>query len=207
MSELNKLSEMSQAQLEALPLAVYQTMRASLKVMAQYSTTKYMVRTRSPKGRGDFPLNTIPTNPTTLTQRTGELARALTRTDHPQNIQFIRQDGLNTSAELGLKSEYAHRYGIHETGGTIPVHQISITERMRKFFWAKWFESGKQDDKWKWMALKRSSDVMTIPAVNMPARPFLAPVTRDEGAREDILALFAKRIPEAMRDTLRLAMA
>jgi hypothetical protein len=204
MSELKKIAAMSDAQLRALHTSVLGSMRESLRLMALASTSKYMVRTQGPRSKGKLPLNTIAANPTTLTQRTGELARALTHTDHPQNVQFVREDGL--SAELGLKSEYARKYGIHETGGTIPSHQIPITEKMRRFFLAKWLESDKQDGMWLAMTSKKKKSV-TIPDVQMPKRAFLEPVTRDADVKQDIGNIFAKRVPESMREAMRVALS
>lgn len=63
-------------------------------------------------------------------------------------------------------------YGaVHEYGGT-----FTITERQRKFFWAKWYESGNR--MWKALAL---STTYTI-----PARPYLRPAI-DEMKKAAIL--------------------
>jgi len=61
-------------------------------------------------------------------------------------------------------------YGaVHEFGYT-----GVITDKQRRFFWAKWYET--QDDMWKALAL---SHTYTI-----PARPYLRPASDDAGTRE-----------------------
>lgn len=60
---------------------------------------------------------------------------------------------------------------VHEYGGT-----FTITEKQRKFFWAKWYESG--NEMWKALAL---STTYTI-----PARPYLRPAI-DEMKKAAIL--------------------
>lgn len=68
--------------------------------------------------------------------------------------------------EFGTSVEYA---AIHEFGGL-----IRVTPRMRKFFWARWFET--KDPFWKHMALFKDQ-------IRMPARPYLRPALRDERER------------------------
>jgi phage gpG-like protein len=46
-------------------------------------------------------------------------------------------------------------YAIHQRGGL-----MMVTEKMRSFFWAKWYETN--EEKWKWMALNRGG-VMKFP--------------------------------------------
>lgn len=200
MSDIKKISSMSSAVMKRLPEILHRTMADALILGAQISTTKYMTQTGTGK-RSSFPSNDIPTNPSTLTWRTGELARALTRKTHAQNIQEVTTEGSTIVGTLGLKELYTHRYGIHEQGGTIPEHTITVTQRMRKFFWARWYESNQSEDKWKFMAL--TSDVINIPQINMPARPFLAPVTTDEQMKAGTTQLLMNRVPQQLQSTMR----
>lgn len=69
------------------------------------------------------------------------------------------------AVEVLVDSEYG---AVHEFGYT-----GVITDRQRRFFWAKWYET--QDTMWKALAL---STTYTI-----PARPYLRPAADDSGAR------------------------
>lgn len=66
----------------------------------------------------------------------------------------------NNSVEVSMGEGLPYTY-IHEFGGKIPV-----TVKSRKFFWAKWYESGKSDQIWKNMALTKKS------FFEMPARRY-----------------------------------
>lgn len=67
--------------------------------------------------------------------------------------------------EIGSKLDYAR---IHNEGGTV-TQTIKITPKMRKFFWAMYYQNGK-DEKWKAMALKKGSIRRTV---SIPQRKFL----------------------------------
>ena len=56
---------------------------------------------------------------------------------------------------------------VHEYGGVIP-----ITQRMRGFFWHKFYQTA--DEKWKFMALSRAG------SFTIKARPYLRPALADE---------------------------
>lgn len=60
--------------------------------------------------------------------------------------------------------------GIHERGGTIT---IPVTSKMRRFFWAMYFQTS--DAKWKAMALSPKHQF----TVTIQARPYLAPAMED----------------------------
>ncbi|MBA9078955.1 phage virion morphogenesis protein [Rufibacter quisquiliarum] len=57
---------------------------------------------------------------------------------------------------------------IHNEGGQI-AQEITITNAMRKFFWAKYYET--EDDKWKYMALSKKAYLERT--INMPQRQFM----------------------------------
>ncbi len=65
----------------------------------------------------------------------------------------IRSDIKNTSIEFSSSEPYA---GIHNYGG-----KIRVTPKMKKFFWAKYLESGQPY--WKSMALKPAGSFVVIP--------------------------------------------
>jgi len=62
----------------------------------------------------------------------------------------------------------------HEYGGAMPARDQIVTDRMRRFFWAKMYETG--DEKFKAMALSQS---IHIPGYNMPKRPVITPAAND----------------------------
>ena len=71
-------------------------------------------------------------------------------------INVVRNDTAST-VQIGSALPYSR---IQQEGGTIP-----ITAKMRKFFWAKFKETG--NVKWKYLALKKGG------TINIPARPYL----------------------------------
>lgn len=89
------------------------------------------------------------------------------------SIKIIRLSA--NHVEVGIRKSEIHYAEIHQQGGQIP-----ITDKMRKFFWAKHYEhaSGGRDKRgkarnaatsdeasfWKAMALKRSGSTIKIPA-------------------------------------------
>ncbi len=88
---------------------------------------------------------------------------------------LILTGALRGSGEASSGADYAQlaagrgmmHAAIHQYGGT--THP-TFTEKMRAFYWAKWYET--QDTKWKAMALgHKVGETLTI---RIPARPFLA---------------------------------
>lgn len=86
---------------------------------------------------------------------------------------------------------YAH---IHNSGGSIDTHP-SVTPKMRKFAWAKYFKAhGKGDhaqnnpeaDKWKALALTKKNKLDIH--VNIPKRQFMGPSQQLNTIIQDIIA-------------------
>lgn len=82
---------------------------------------------------------------------------------------------------------------IHEFGGTITVR---ITDKMRRFFWARFRET--RDEKYKWMALARRQTF----TIRIPARPYIAPAVEQEtpfivGLAEDLMGEFVAKTLKA----------
>jgi len=73
---------------------------------------------------------------------------------------------------------------IHQFGGTV---RPKVTEKMRSFYWAKWFET--KDDKWRWMAL--GAKVGERLEIQIPARPSLVWLEED-------VELYKKMLGERM---------
>jgi hypothetical protein len=76
---------------------------------------------------------------------------ALWESIEPRKVNQYRVD-----VRVGVEYGAAHEYGLENQ---------RITDRQRRFFWAKWAETG--DEMWKALAL---SETYTI-----PARPYLRP--------------------------------
>ena len=70
---------------------------------------------------------------------------------------------------------------IHQFGGVV---KPKVTEKMRSFYWAKWFET--KDDKWRWMAL--GAKVGTRLEIQIPARPSLVWIEEDVEQYKTLLA-------------------
>ena len=89
-------------------------------------------------------------------RRTGQLMEFI-------EVNRKEHTGISFSANL----PYAQ---IHQFGGKI-VHDISITNAMRSFFWAMFYASGKEDLKWKYMALTKKK--VLHQEIEIPARPYI----------------------------------
>ncbi|MCX7737477.1 MAG: phage virion morphogenesis protein [Candidatus Kapabacteria bacterium] len=70
---------------------------------------------------------------------------------------------------------------IHQYGGNITLY-IPITSKMRKFFWAKYYNTGLVN--WKAMALTKKKELK--PTIRIPARPYIT-LTKDD--LEEIISL------------------
>jgi len=118
-----------------------------------------------------------------LTTRSGRLLRAVLGAGgmawkSPESTRRITQQN---QYGMGVEIEIAVPYAkIHEEGGTIPAYSLLITPKMRRFFWAMWYET--REDKWKGAALKRGG--VTMPARTVEARPYIAPALAD--VRDDL---------------------
>jgi len=205
-TEMTRIGEAVRAAAEALPATIARSMQDALKVVANAAATKYMIMTRGPRGKDNsLPASNTGVDATRLTWRTGNLARSLVRTDHPDNIQRIYQSveggGLDITGEVGTSVKYA---AIHEYGGVIPPVSMNITEKMRSFFWVMWYKT--KDEKWKFMALKRLMPVINIPTRTIRPRPFLGPASEDVEVRTAIQDLFAKRIPDQIASSMSLSL-
>lgn len=71
---------------------------------------------------------------------------------------------------------------IHNTGGTI---NVTLTDKMRRFFWAMHYKTG--DNKWKYMALTKKKNLM----IRIPKRQYI-------GESAELM----KRIDQHMAKTL-----
>jgi phage gpG-like protein len=69
--------------------------------------------------------------------------------------------------EMGAGLPYAR---IQQQGGVIPEHSIPITAKMRRFFWAMYYQSG--DEKWKFMALIKQGGSVYIPTIIIDSRRY-----------------------------------
>jgi len=94
-----------------------------------------------------------------------------------------------TNVNLGTDVPYAR---IHNEGGTIN-QSISITPKMRKFFWAMFYKTG--DVKYKYMALKRGNIQRSI---DMPKRQFM-------GFSKFVQDYIEKNIEKEVEEVLRKA--
>lgn len=104
-------------------------------------------------------------------QRLGwELEPTLNRTKGLMSTIEVRPQG-KSSVVISANSPYA---AIHQFGGTLkPTIQISL--KMRKFFWAKFYETGQEN--WKALALTKKKELK--PVIQIPARPFITLTEED----------------------------
>lgn len=72
---------------------------------------------------------------------------------------------------ISANSPYA---AIHQYGGTLKP-TIPISLKMRKFFWAKFYETGQEN--WKALALTKKKELK--PVIQIPARPYITLTVED----------------------------
>ncbi len=112
-------------------------------------------------------------------QRLGwDLEPTLNRSKGLMSTIEVRPQG-KSSIVISANSPYA---AIHQFGGTL-TPTIPITSKMRKFFWAKFYETGIES--WKALALTKKKELK--PVIQIPARPY---ITLTEDDLEEIIMLF-----------------
>lgn len=79
---------------------------------------------------------------------------------------------------------------IHNEGGT-----IAVTAAMKRYFWAMYIKSGKKDEMYKAMALKKVGSAITI-----PRRPFIGP---HPALNKTIEAVVARRLKKLIEEGLK----
>lgn len=96
-----------------------------------------------------------------LYRRKGDLLRTFVRGKRG-NISSVKISGDDVVYNFGIDTAEIVYAAVHEYGA-----RITITAKMRRFFWAKWFETGA--DMWRALALTKKA------FVTIPARPYFAP--------------------------------
>jgi len=136
----------------------------SLAQVGRIATSKYMKRrtiidkkTGAVGARSGSKLNIM----------TGRLARSISQSEgvSDEMVKKVFNTGGQFVGILGSTVPYAR---IHEKGGHMST---IITPKMRKFFWAKFYDTG--EGMWKGMALSKGIER------NVPARPYLEPAAED----------------------------
>jgi phage gpG-like protein len=202
--DLADLSDGMQAVVGRLEDAAREILREAQQLVGDIATGRYM---RSAAGRAavsDGPSFNDRVGEGTLRIMGGRLSNSLrgARTDRaaPEGISRIAVniDGSGATLIFGSAVPYAR---IHEHGGTIPV-----TEAMRGFFWAKYYEAGADRPallsgagaaaQWKALALGAEHKSR----FRIPARPYLEP------ALEDARPKIRKLAEETLFDTLNASL-
>lgn len=116
-----------------------------------------------------------------LTSRTGFLRRRIFAT--PAEVVENSNHQLQAQAFTGTNVKYG---AIHEFGGV--VHP-QVTAKSRGFAWWKYRETN--DDKWKWLALTKKTQL----DITIPERPFLRSAATDE--QEKVVDRIGKAIHTA----------
>lgn len=106
-----------------------------------------------------------------------ELEPTLNRTKGLMSTIEVRPQG-KSSIVISANSPYA---AIHQFGGTVRP-TIPINSRMRKFFWAKFYETGQAN--WKALALTKKKELK--PVIQIPVRPY---ITLTEEDLEEIIKM------------------
>ena len=94
----------------------------------------------------------------------------------------VRPQG-KSSIIISANSPYA---AIHQFGGTLKP-TIPISLKMRKFFWAKYYENGQEN--WKALALTKKKELK--PVIQIPARPY---ITLTDDDLEEIISTISLKI-------------
>jgi phage gpG-like protein len=102
------------------------------------------------------------------------------------SVRLIKRNQYRVDIQVGNKDvPYA---AVHEYGGT-----FTITDRQRRFFWAKWRETG--DEMWKALAL---SITYTI-----PARPYVRTAIDSGSLRQRAMRRTAKALEKKIQEVVK----
>lgn len=107
-----------------------------------------------------------------------ELEPTLNRSKGLMSTIEVRPQG-KSSIVISANSPYA---AIHQFGGILKP-TIPISLKMRKFFWAKFYETGQEN--WKALALTKKKELK--PVIQIPARPYITLTAED---LEEIILMF-----------------
>lgn len=149
-------------------------LEAELRQVARFADSRIAAR-----AIGTYMRDTGPTQAKNMTDtlriQRGRLSRAVAGSFGAAGGFGQRESRVRVSIEEGLLhyvKEISVPYAnIHERGGTITV---TVTSKMRRFFWAKYSETG--DEKWKHMALTQKTQF----TIKIRPRPYLQPALDDE---------------------------
>ncbi len=158
---------------------LFRAMHRSLEEVGFIAAQDYMV-TDSPEEGAAGAL---------LSRRSGRLVRSILGSHSfsagggatKESIREVKIGKGHLEGIIGTTVPYA---AIHEFGGT-----ISVTPKMKGFFWHMWYETG--DTKWRAMALTKKQ------SFTMPKRPYLTPA-RDK-AMPEVHNIFRDEILDAWR--------
>lgn len=202
-----KIKEMEQYNKKLAGPLMREALRAALEMVGQRAAADYFITTRGAKEGARAKVDS-----TRLTMRSGRLIASLigayrfsssvlprevgkfVKTDitagfdggKTESIREVTVSGGNLKAAVGTKVPYA---AAHELGSN---HQVKITDKSRRFFWAMYFETN--DEKWRNMALTKRKAF----DVSIPARPFLGPAAID--SVPDIERMLEVAVTESFRD-------
>lgn len=104
--------------------------------------------------------------PGPLKIRSGRLARAAASKPYRGAREFVINLSISEQAMKWVKTYFVPYAAIHEFGGVI---HVPVTARMRRFFWAKFFETN--NERWKFMAISNKTEFV----IQIDARPFAGP--------------------------------
>ncbi len=113
-----------------------------------------------------------------VTSRTGTLVNSILGGDNPEHIRRVEFSGDSLEMTIGTKVPYA---ALLEKGGVRVV-----TDKMRKFFWAKYYQTKGQSINDLWAALRFKNEIIYQP------RPYLKPAV--EKSIPMIKEMFAKNV-------------
>lgn len=159
-----------------LPTVLQKVVRIADTRIGARAVGTYM---RNAKGEG----RRSPNDSGPLRSVSSRLARAVQSRGGAFGKEYTISTTLTKSAISFAKSILVPYAAIHEFGGTIT---ISITQKMRSFFWAMYIET--KEENWKYMALTKKTEFEVV----MGERAYIAPAIEDE--RDEI----ARRSAEAL---------
>lgn len=103
-------------------------------------------------------------SPSMVTDRTGRLLDAVM--GGAGSIREFKISGDSALMTIGVKGSIVPYATLHEKGGA-----RIVTEKMKRFFWAKFFEGAEPTSMWSALRFKNITQY--------PARPYLEPAVKD----------------------------
>jgi hypothetical protein len=127
--------------------------------------------------------------PDMVTNRTGRLFKSLMGIDSSEAIRKVESFADSMILTIGTQVPYA---ALLEKGGV-----RAVTDKMRRFFWAKYFETRGENPMWSALRFKSS--------IVYPPRPYLRPAVEESvpKAKEMVYEMIKREVQISFQESIK----